>query len=246
MEYDTIEIVDDVAPVDPVGQLTEEALASTVPEKPAPKKRGRKPKVVVEPPATPVYVVPPAPPKPDPKDFTRMANAVTEMREAKNRKEKESTEFKEKYSDLRKVNLIQTRWPNAPREPHVTISSPAINIKERLKNQRSWLNTRNSIGFETGLPFLMGFIEKGFQVYNPVGWNLDGIGAATAQNMDKFADVCAELDIIYGDYFASGPERRLITLIAEMCYRVHCRNSNPTAEVRDPVPENVAEKFKDI
>jgi len=129
---------------------------------------------------------------------------------------------------LDRISLYRERFPHVKQRNKLTPKSSVEEIEDELhyiEMQLSGSGADGSVGMMLLIGAMSGLETVTKDVYNPLGLNLTGLGAATKDNTETFKPLVDELMIKYGSGMYVAPEYRLALTIGATVYAVHMANS---------------------
>ena len=136
----------------------------------------------------------------------------------------------DKSAAIDKIGAYRERFPFLKKRNNVTAKSLQSEIEDELHYIEKQLGSKDDskVG---GLIFCsaMSAVEHVHYRWNPLGLNLQGLGAIAQENRDEFDPILDEMIIKYGSQMYLGPEVRLCVALGGLLFTVHAANSGHAA-----------------
>lgn len=140
---------------------------------------------------------------------------------------------------LDKLGNYRERFPELKSRNKISGKSSVEEIEDDLHYVEQQLGTKDGNLASNIFVAAMAGVEHVTQNhFNPLGLNLNGLGAVSRDNIADIQPILDELVIKYGASMYMSPEMRLVTTVGTMVYTVHAANSG------DPATAQVLEKMK--
>ena len=133
----------------------------------------------------------------------------------------------DKSALLDKLGAYRERFPHLKKRNNVSVKSAADDILDELHYCEMQLGSRQD-GNMGGMLLhgtMVAVEALPRDVWNPLGLNLQGLGAVTKDNMAEFQPIVDELMIKYGAGMYVSPEVRLTLSLCAIVMTVHGSNS---------------------
>ncbi|AUD57250.1 hypothetical protein [Pleurochrysis sp. endemic virus 1a] len=133
----------------------------------------------------------------------------------------------EKQAMLDKLTSYRERFTFLKKRNNVSARSHGEEIADELHYCEMQLGSRQdgSMGVMMLTSLMSGLETVSRDVWNPLGLNLDGLGAVTKANIAEFQPILDELMIKYGSGMYMSAELRLALSISALIMTVHAANS---------------------